>query len=54
MEAGVANVYSEAPKRRRRRQWERQKTVRLLSKTKTLQVRHAVGLFRRRHCSITT
>ena len=23
MEAGVANVFSEAPKRRRRRQWER-------------------------------
>lgn len=30
------------------------KTVCLLSKTKTLQVRHAVWLFRRRHCSITT
>ena len=30
------------------------KTVCLLSKTKTLQVRHAVWLFRRRHCSIGT
>ena len=50
MEAGVANVYSETPKRRR----ERQKTVGLLSKTKTLQLRHAVWLFLRRHCSITT
>lgn len=54
MEAGVANVYSEAPKRRRRRQWERQKTVGLLSKAKNLQVRHGVWLFFRRHCSITT
>ena len=51
MEAGVANVYS---KRRRRRQWERQKTVGLLTKTKTLQVRHAAWLFFRRQCSITT
>ena len=42
MEAGVANVYLEAPKCRRRRQWERQKTVGLLSNTKTLQVRHVV------------
>lgn len=50
MEAGVANVYSEAPKRRR----ERRKTVGLLSKTKTLQLRHAVWLFLRRHSSITT
>lgn len=54
MEAGVANVYSDAPKRRRRKQWERQKTLGLLSKTKTFQVRHAVWLFLRRHCSITT
>lgn len=54
MEAGVENVYSEAPKRRRRRQWEHQRTVGLLSKTKSLQVRHAVWLFHRLHCSITT
>lgn len=31
MEAGVANVYSEAPKRRRGRQWEREKTVGLFT-----------------------
>ena len=34
MEAGVANVFSEAPKRRRGRQWERQKNSMFIKQNK--------------------